>query len=466
MPPEASPEPKASRACRHCRLYKRECDQKLPGCSTCSSKWTICEYDDDYVPIETGEADTELLWSEPLAVERSLCGLELTPAGEEQLVWSVTAATGPFEPAPDSNFLMEIVKDIFSYGGTSVDQVIADYFTNVHEWMPIVDKPMVVSALQSIRSTGRTGTKDDAMALLLLCMDMMNHHCHHSEHGANSMLYRATRRLFSLVETLGRSGLLAKLHAGLLLTAYECGHGMAAEACLTLATAIALSCPNGTATLLIPTRASLPKDVVPYVAEVHHAAGNDIEIKFKARVSAALCIGEAIASNHVVPDARDCAILERLIHDFVLRHGPSSDNKDDEDDKDLYPVSEVIAMGLSAVVSLYKRMVQKLGSTPDAKLSVDFKFAYDIVFEMCRVEGALIQTRKETHGRRLCFSGLSCLYRAAIGLDEISPDGALPQDARQLRDNLKWFSQHWSIANQLLWQHTCNMRQRAPYHPF
>ena len=92
-------------------------------------------------------------------------------------------------------------------------------------------------------------------------------------------------------------------------------------------------------------------------------------------------------------------------------------------------------------------MVQKLGSTPDAKLSVDFKFAYDIVFEMCRVEGALIQTRKETHGRRLCFSGLSCLYRAAIGLDEISPDGALPQDARQLRDNLKWFSQHWSIAS-------------------
>lgn len=204
------------------------------------SKWTICEYDDDYVPIETGEADTELLWSEPLAVERSLCGLELTPAGEEQLVWSVTAATGPFEPAPDSNFLMEIVKDIFSYGGTSVDQVIADYFTNVHEWMPIVDKPMVVSALQSIRSTGRTGTKDDAMALLLLCMDMMNHHCHHSEHGANSMLYRATRRLFSLVETLGRSGLLAKLHAGLLLTAYECGHGMAAEACLTLATCVGL----------------------------------------------------------------------------------------------------------------------------------------------------------------------------------------------------------------------------------
>lgn len=65
---------------------------------------------------------------------------------------------------------------------------------------------------------------------------------------------------------------------------------------------------------------------------------------------------------------------------------------------------------------------------------------------MCRVEGALIKTRKDSHAHRLCFSGLSCLYRAAVDLDEISPNGSTPEDFKQLRENLKWFLRHWSVA--------------------
>ncbi|KAL7816696.1 hypothetical protein V8C26DRAFT_420671 [Trichoderma gracile] len=477
MPPESWLGNKAPRACRHCRLHKRRCDKKLPSCSTCSSKWTRCEYDDD-TPLDTVEPDTELQWSEPLAIRRFLCGLELTPAGEKQLLWTVCQAKGPWDPDPHPKSVMRLVKDIFSYGGTTVEQVTADYFDKVHEWIPILDKATVMSDLDKLSLIGFMGSRDDTLALLLLCMDMMNHHCRHPNHGPDNTLYRTTRKLFSLVDTLGYPRLLATLQAGLLLTAYECGHGMAVEACLTLATclglvrqldmsaprnpatgetlydtmrnlcwaaiifldrAIALSCPDGAATLLIPTRELLPQDVVPYVTPFEFAEVNT-ETKFRARVHASLCIGEAIAAVRGAPDASDCAVVERLLHDLVRQHAETSDNKD------IYPVCEGMAMALSAVVSLYKRRVKGLRSAADEKLSLDIQFAYNIAFEMCRVEGALIKKRKGSHAHRLCFSGLSCLYRAAVDLDEIRPNGSTPEDFEQLRENLKWFSRHWFIA--------------------
>ncbi|TFA99113.1 hypothetical protein CCMA1212_009203 [Trichoderma ghanense] len=498
MPPERLFENKAPKACRHCRLHKRRCDKKLPSCSTCSSKWTRCEYDDDTALLETVEPDTELKWSEPLAIRRFLCGLELTPAGGKQLLWTVCQAKGPWNREPDSKTVMGLVKDIFSYGGTTVEQVTAEYFAKVHEWMPIVDKATVMSELDSISLLGYTGPRDDSLALLLLCMDMVNHHCRHPNHGPNNTLYRTTRRLFSLVETSGYPHLLAKLQAGLLLTTYECGHGMVVEASLTLATclglvrqldmsalqssatgkapynssrnlcwaaivfldrAITLSCPDGTATLLIPTRELLPYDLIPYVTEVNSTEVNT-ETKFQARVYAALCIGEALTAVQGVPDAPGCAAAEKLLHDLVRQHAETSDNKD------IYPVCEGMAMALSAVVSLYKRRVKDPGSAADAKLTLDIKFAYNIAFAMCRVEGVLIKKRKGSHAHRLCFSGLSCLYRAAVDLDEICPNGSSPEDFKQLRENLKWFSRHWTVADRLLWRNTCNWRERVLPRPF
>lgn len=47
---------------------------------------------------------------------------------------------------------------------------------------------------------------------------------------------------------------------------------------------------------------------------------------------------------------------------------------------------------------------------------------------------------------RMCFSGLGCLYRAAVDLDEIYSRGASGEDIKQLRENLVWFSSHWEGA--------------------
>lgn len=102
----------------------------------------------------------------------------------------------------------------------------------------------------------------------------------------------------------------------------------------------------------------------------------------------------------------------------------------------------------SAVVSAYKKRVQRIGSIADAKLNIDIKFAYNIAFEMCRVEGSIMRTRDKGL-ERLCFAGLGCLYRAAVDLDEMCPGGATPGDANQLRENLEWFSGRWKVAGKL-----------------
>ncbi|KAL7804147.1 hypothetical protein V8C43DRAFT_5706 [Trichoderma afarasin] len=496
MPPERLIETKAQKACRHCRLHKRRCDKRLPRCSRCSLKLLRCEYDDD-APIEETEPDTKLLWSEHLAIKRDSCGLELTPAGEKQLLWIACQTQEQHSDQADTKSLMSLVSDTFKYGDTSAEQVSNRYFATAHHWIPIVDEPRFKFTLRVNRS--RTELYHDSFALLLLCMLLMNQQpCYHPNHTPNSALYRTTRRLFSLLNTPTIDTYsLARLQAGLLLSAYECGHGMAREASSTLAScfglirqldmsavqnkaenghgykdtqepdrrlcwasivfldrSIVLSCADNTAALLIPTSAILPQDAVPYMNKDKYALMNTAT-KFQTRAYSALLIGEAIKAVHGDPESSECIEAEKLLHDLVRQHAATSQGES-------YPVCEGVTMALSAVVSAYRNRAKRLGwsTAPDAKLNLDLQFAYNIVFEMCRVEG-LIMGKRDTSLNRMCFSGLGCLYRAAVDLVEVYPTRALPEDVNQLRENLEWFSGHWKVADVLLQRLNRNVKTRS-----
>ncbi|KAL6797773.1 hypothetical protein GGI42DRAFT_85821 [Trichoderma sp. SZMC 28013] len=495
MPPERLIETKAQKACRHCRLHKRRCDKRLPRCSRCSLKLLRCEYDDD-APIEETEPDTKLLWSEPLAIKRDSCGLELTPAGEKQLLWIACQTQEQHSNQANTKSLMSLVKDIFKYGGTSTEQILNRYFATAHDWIPIVDEPNFRFNLRIIREN--TELYYDPLALLLLCMLLMNQQpCYHPHHTPNSALYRTTRRLFALLNTPTIDTYsLARLQAGLLLSAYGCGHGMAKEASSTLAScfglirqldmsavqnkaatrhfvdvqepirrlcwasivfldrSIVLSCADNTASLLIPTSEILPQDAVPYMNKDKYALMNTVS-KFRARAYSALSIGEAIKAVHGDPASTECIEAEKLLHDLVRQHAATSQGES-------YPVCEGVTMALSAVVSAYKTRAQRLGSAaaPDAKLSLDLKFAYNIVFEMCEVEGHIMGKRDKSLNR-MCFSGLGCLYRAAVDLVEVYPKGASTEDVKQLRKNLEWFSGHWKVADVLLQRLNRNVELRS-----
>ncbi|EHK22732.1 uncharacterized protein TRIVIDRAFT_221996 [Trichoderma virens Gv29-8] len=494
MPAERLIESKAQKACRHCRLHKRRCDKRLPKCSRCSAKLIRCDYDDD-TPIEAAEPDTKLKWSEPLAIRRDSCGLELTPAGEKQLLWTACQIQEPHYAQVDSKGLMSLVKDIFTYGGTSVEQVSTRYFATAHDWIPVVDESKTKFNLRIMQNN--PDVYYNPLALLLLCMLLVNQQpCRHPNHTSNSTLYRTTRRLFALLNTpTSDTFSLAILQAGLLLTTYECGHGMAREASSTLGScfglirqldmsasqkkatdrhfddaqesarklcwggivfldrSIVLSCADGTASLLIPTSGILPQDAVPYMNKDKYAFMNTT-VKFRTRAYSALLIGEVIKAVHGDPESADCVEAEKLLHDLVRQHAATSQGES-------YPVCEGVTMALSAVVSAYKKRAKRLGTgSGDAKLNLDLKFAYNIVFEMCRVEG-LIMRKRDGSLNRMCFSGLGCLYRAAVDLDEAYVKGAAPEDFEQLRENLEWFSGHWHIADVLLQRLNRNAELRS-----
>ncbi|KAL9488097.1 hypothetical protein ACSS6W_000374 [Trichoderma asperelloides] len=467
MPSGTLMEIKAPKACRHCHLHKRKCDKRLPSCSRCA----LCKYDDDRPPLEA-EPVTKLRWSEPLAIQRDSCGLELTPVGERQLLWAACQSQEPYPKQTDAKSLMNLTEDIFAYGGTSAQLVWDKYFATAYSWLPVLEESNInfnVLAMQE------SDIHKDILALLLLCMYLLNQApCYHPNHTSNSSLHKATRRVFSLVETSDDVFSHAtKLQAGLLLTAYECGHGMTREATSTLGAcfgiirqlehhredvlvpvlkrcwagivsldrSIVLSCADGSATLLIPTEEMLPLDAISYL-DTEGLSYMETVHRFRMRARSALLVGEAIKAVYADPVSVDCVEAEKLLHDFVRKHTASKEES--------YSVCEGIAMALSsAVASAYKKRVQGIGSTTDAKLTIDIKFAYNIAFEMCRVEGSIMR-RREKSLKRLCFAGLGCLYRAAVDLDEMCPEGALPEDANQLRENLEWFSGRWKVAEVLL----------------
>jgi hypothetical protein len=202
-------------------------------------KLNRCEYDND-APLETEPDTTKLKWSEPLAIQRDSCGLELTPAGEKQLLWAACRSQESHSNQTDTKPLMSLAKDIFAYGGTSVQQVSDTYFDTAYTWLPVVEEPNVKLNIRIIQ--GATETYKDAFALLLLCMYLLNQTpCLHPNHTSNSALHKTTRRLFSLLETPNDVfSYTTRLQAGLLLTAYECGHGMAREAASTLGSCFGL----------------------------------------------------------------------------------------------------------------------------------------------------------------------------------------------------------------------------------
>lgn len=128
---------------------------------------------------------------------------------------------------------MNLVEDIFAYGGTSAQQVWDTHFATAYSWLPVLEESNIDFDLEAMQESD---IHKDAFALLLLCMYLLSQApCYHPNHTSNSTLHRTTRRVFSLTEA-SRDVLshATKLQAGLLLTAYECGHGMTGEATSTL----------------------------------------------------------------------------------------------------------------------------------------------------------------------------------------------------------------------------------------
>jgi hypothetical protein len=109
----------------------------------------------------------------------------------------------------------------------------------MHAWFPILDQNEINEEVPLLGTSGEPYYH--ALGVVLLGMSLLNHPtCSHPNHTAYSGLYRTTRRLFLVLQLPTPESTLVLLHAGLLVAAYESGHGMLEQAYATLATCIGI----------------------------------------------------------------------------------------------------------------------------------------------------------------------------------------------------------------------------------
>jgi len=258
------PLPRASQACLVCRKQKRKCDKALPNCSLCQRMNRNCDYSsatsphptsDDYHSLTKEVANlkqllqgggntggTSMLTSSNnfAAPSSSLSGPEAMAQQAQNYVspqpdylWQgiqnrfpafafldseAFKAGGITVPKPN----IEIPSDVLAIlgDGASVQELLADYFTTVHKWMPIVSKKRLEVYMENPLWVLGPDT-----ALLFLCMKLVCSRPQDNIESSQNQVYMSTKRFLSLVEATGTVSLLV-LQAALLVVWYEYGQAI------------------------------------------------------------------------------------------------------------------------------------------------------------------------------------------------------------------------------------------------
>lgn len=136
--------------------------------------------------------------------------------------------------------LFSLLRGAFEISGVKFSDVVDAYFNFPYKLIPVMDRPQLFAERGFIRDSDE---KDDgAFALLLLSMHLFAQPpCQHPNHPIGSGLYRTTRRLVFILETSDYDSAVNRVRAGVLVSSYECGHGMLEEAHATLAFCIGLA---------------------------------------------------------------------------------------------------------------------------------------------------------------------------------------------------------------------------------
>lgn len=172
---------------------------------------------------------------------RDSCSFDLTPLAERYLIWAACASDSVGDEGSHAQpTLSTLAQDIFSAGGANLHTMIETYFAIAHSWLPILDKEQLY--LDTDHLFRYPGYQNDVTALLLVCIYIfIQQPCQHPNHSVRSALYRTARRLFFLLQTSAHVSKIALLQSGILLAAYELGHGMSKDAYGTLGVCTSLA---------------------------------------------------------------------------------------------------------------------------------------------------------------------------------------------------------------------------------
>jgi hypothetical protein len=140
------------------------------------------------------------------------------------------------EPGSTDRF-SGLVSDLLDLAECKISSMMEEHATSAHQWCPLIDEGLL--------RKGRNGAYDACSPdllpnpLQLLCVFMLTRRaCLHVEHVNTSVLYTTVKQLLALGQAAGEVS-LDLFRAGMLVAVYECAHGMASQAFVTLSSCVA-----------------------------------------------------------------------------------------------------------------------------------------------------------------------------------------------------------------------------------
>ncbi|KAF5012711.1 hypothetical protein FDECE_1243 [Fusarium decemcellulare] len=223
---------RAHRACEKCTRTKKKCDKALPSCSRCTRLTTTCSYDFIYTAPTTAVVDPGYL-------------LGSTP--------KETYGPGIFDPSFDISSAM--IMSLLSSRNIAWREAIERYFETMNPWLSVVHPELFALRTEGIGSgsgsasgpssgsAADTGPRDPAVALLIVCMQLVAQYDDEAAAASTSVnegkdmiempAYLAAKRTLSVLRGLS-SPSIELVQCAILLALFEFGHGDMMRAYITI----------------------------------------------------------------------------------------------------------------------------------------------------------------------------------------------------------------------------------------
>jgi hypothetical protein len=256
--PDLIPEP--IQACSSCRKSKKACDKAFPTCSTCLRLLRPCHYEHSAPLPPSISNHYKALQRKVAYLENKVKGYQQSFRNQVDLQSASDAASlelssgyndflppsSPLSMLPSIFFLdvhsfqrrgaklpkpcMPIPDLILGVIGNRVEirTTVGSYFFSIHPWIAFISQKTLYHDLEL-----STHEPDLDVALLVLCMKLINIRPRERPADPRTPLYIMTKKFSAMVESEG-IGSMRLIQSGILVALYEMGHAIYPAAYLTV----------------------------------------------------------------------------------------------------------------------------------------------------------------------------------------------------------------------------------------
>ncbi|KAF2727129.1 hypothetical protein EJ04DRAFT_506226 [Polyplosphaeria fusca] len=222
----------STNSCIPCRTGKRRCDRAQPTCSTCARVGRICVYDEAFAGVSVAESSAAPLGQSTTLPFHTASPFATVSSGSTPRVATPLANFDAFQwsstrqATVNTAVAVEVLRQFGSFDAISA--VSNTYFSDAHPRLPIVSPVRFRERLVGISPASAA----DFAALGLAMKVVLQAPVEHVE-SMQTELYVMIKSVVSLLEATGYHS-LETVQCMVLVAYYEFGHGLVANAALTV----------------------------------------------------------------------------------------------------------------------------------------------------------------------------------------------------------------------------------------